>query len=60
MHYRKYLKSNINYVVHKEQNKERRNSNKTMHELNIKYMNRAFKTLKDKYTNAVVETKERN
>lgn len=28
MHYKKYLKSSINNIVHKEQNKERRNNNK--------------------------------
>lgn len=31
-----------------------------LHFKNTQDMNRAFKTLKDKYTNAVVETKERN
>ena len=56
MHYRKYLKSSINNIVHKEQNKERRNSNKTMQELNIKYMN--IRDLKPYKKNAKKHNKE--
>lgn len=59
-HYRyvikKYLKSSINNIVHKEQNKERRNSNKTMQELNIKYMN--IRDLKPYKKNAKKHSKE--
>lgn len=56
MHYKKYLKSSINNIVHKEQNKERRNSNKTMQELNIKYMN--IRDLKPYKKNAKKHNKE--
>lgn len=56
MHYKKYLKSSINNIVHKEQNKERRNSNKTMQELNIKYMN--IRDLKPYKKNAKKHSKE--
>lgn len=56
MHYRKYLKSSINNIVHKEQNKERRNSNKTMQKLNIKYMN--IRDLKPYKKNAKKHSKE--
>ena len=59
-HYRyvikKYLKSSINNIVHKEQNKERRNNNKTMQELNIKYMN--IRDLKPYKKNAKKHNKE--
>ena len=59
-HYRyvikKYLKSRINNIVHKEQNKERRNSNKTMQKLNIKYMN--IRDLKPYKKNAKKHSKE--
>lgn len=56
MHYKKYLKSSINNIVHKEQNKERRNNNKTMQELNIKYMN--IRDLKPYKKNAKKHSKE--
>ncbi len=56
MHYKKYLKSSINNIVHKEQNKERRNNNKTMQELNIKYMN--IRDLKPYKKNAKKHNKE--
>jgi hypothetical protein len=56
VHYKKYLKSSINNIVHKEQNKERRNNNKTMQELNIKYMN--IRDLKPYKKNAKKHNKE--
>lgn len=56
---------NLDALLEEPKEKEVKFKTKEKHDVvlhfkNTQDMNRAFKTLKDKYTNAVVETKERN